>query len=197
MAPDVDAPDPIARFQEWLAEAEAAGVALANAMTLATVDGEGRPAARMVLLKGVGEAGFEFFTNYESAKGADLAAHPQAALVFWWGALERQVRVTGPVAKLSTDESEAYFATRPLGSRLGAWASHQSQPVTNRQVLEDEMAAAAARYGDEVPLPPWWGGYRVTPETIEFWQGRPDRLHDRLLFTRLTGSGWRTQILSP
>lgn len=188
--------DPLARFGAWMDDAVAAGVDLPNAMTLATVDEDGRPAARMVLLKGVDDGGFTFFTNYASAKAAQLDGRPDVALVFWWGALERQVRVTGRAGKVSTSESEAYWATRPLGSRLGAWASHQSRPVERRQVLEQAMSDAAARFGDDVPLPPWWGGYRVVPDTIEFWQGRPDRLHDRLLCTRVPG-GWSTQILSP
>lgn len=196
MAPSGEPIDPVARFQAWLAEAEAAGVALANAMTLATVDAAGRPAARMVLLKGVDAAGFTFFTNYESAKARQLAVQPFGALVFWWAALERQVRVAGLVSKVSQQESEAYFATRPLGSQLGAWASRQSAPVEGREVLERAAAAAADRFGDDVPLPPWWGGYRLLPEAIEFWQGRPDRLHDRLLFTR-HHDGWTTEILSP
>jgi pyridoxamine 5'-phosphate oxidase len=150
----------------------------------------------MVLLKGVDADGFVFFTNYDSDKARHLAIEPHAALVFWWPTLERQVRVTGSVAKIPLPESEAYFATRPFGSRLSAWASPQSSVIASRDDLERAMAEAFDRFGDEVPLPPWWGGYRLVPTVIEFWQGKPDRLHDRLRFTR-EGDGWNREVLAP
>ncbi|HEU4405205.1 MAG TPA: pyridoxamine 5'-phosphate oxidase [Polyangiaceae bacterium] len=191
--------DPFAQFRRWFDEALGnAAVAEPNAMTLATIDRQGYPAARTVLLKGFDERGFVFYTNYESAKGRELAANPRAALVFFWAALERQVRVTGAVGYTSDEESDAYFASRPRGSQLGAWASTQSAPVSGRPELEARLAETVARFGDgPVPRPPRWGGYRLTPDAVEFWQGRPDRLHDRLRYVRGEGGLWRVERLCP
>jgi pyridoxamine 5'-phosphate oxidase len=171
-------------------------------MTLATATRHGKPAARVVLLKDVDEQGFRFFTNYASAKGEEMADNPQVALCFWWGELERQVRVEGRVEKLPTAESDAYYNSRPHGSRLGAWVSAQSQVIAGRAMLEERLAALQAEYGDRAPeRPPHWGGYLVVPNLIEFWQGGPNRLHDRLRYTRTehTGgaSGWRLERLAP
>jgi pyridoxamine 5'-phosphate oxidase len=189
--------DPIEQFQAWFRAAEAAAPE-PNAMTLSTIGKDGAPAARIVLLKHVDQDGFVFFTNYESCKGRELAADPRAALVFFWPALGRQVRVTGRVTQTSQEESKEYFATRPLGSRLGAWASHQSEPVPNRETLEARHAEFAAKFADgKVPLPPHWGGFRLAPETIEFWQSRVSRLHDRFLYRRAAGGQWALQRLSP
>jgi len=189
--------DPIDLFREWFAAAQRSGIFLPEAMTVATATPEGAPSARMMLLKGVEAGGFVFFTNYESRKAAELAANPRAALVFHWAVLERQVRVEGKVVRLSSDESEAYFRTRPRGSRVGAWASKQSRPLPDRSELEARVREHDARFkGDEVPLPPFWGGLRLMPERIEFWQGRLDRLHDRLRFERQAG-GWRAVRLYP
>lgn len=193
---DADA-DPLRFFQRWFDEALAAGVTEPNAMTLATVDADGQPAARIVLLKGLDERGFVFFTNYESRKGRELDAQPRAALVFWWQELERQVRIEGTVEQVTAEESDAYFASRPRGSRLGAWASDQSRPLAGRAALEAKLDAVAQRYADgAVPRPPHWGGYRVVPTLVEFWQGRPSRLHDRLEYTR-TDEGWTRRRLAP
>lgn len=192
----VDA-DPIVQFGRWFADAEAADLIEPNAMTLATAGAGGRPSARMVLLKGFDDGGFVFYTNYESRKAGELAGNPAAALVFWWGALQRQVRVEGAVERVRHEESDAYFRSRPLGSRLGAWASAQSQVIAGRAELEERLEELTARYDDgDVPLPPFWGGYRIRPEVIEFWQGRPNRLHDRLRYRR-TPSGWAIDRLSP
>ena len=189
--------DPIALFEEWLALAAKREPADANAMTLATVDAEGAPDARMVLLKGVDDAGFVFYTNTESAKGMELAAHPAAALVFHWKSIRRQVRVRGAVTPVSAEEADAYFATRARGARIGAWASDQSRPLASPLALEKRVAEFAARFGlGEVPRPPHWSGYRLAPRTIEFWRNRPFRLHERLLFTR-AGQAWSTQRLFP
>lgn len=189
--------DPVAQFARWFAEARAAEVLEVNAMTLATVDEAGDPAARTVLLKGFDHDGFVFFTNYESAKGRDLAARPRASLLFFWAELERQVRITGGVARVAREETAEYFRSRPRESQLGAWASPQSRVIPHRGVLEENVESLVAQHdGVDVPVPPFWGGYRVTPERMEFWQGRPSRLHDRLLYTR-TAQGWTRARLAP
>jgi pyridoxamine 5'-phosphate oxidase len=191
-------PDPIALVQRWFADAQAAGVEQHDAMTLATVTPEGRPSARAVLLKGIDQRGFAFFTNYDSRKGRELDANPQAALVLLWIPLHRQVRISGPVERLSAEESDAYFATRTRGSQLGAWASQQSRPLPDRVELEDRWVALEARYaGQAVPRPPHWGGYRVDPDEIEVWQGRANRLHDRFRYTRAADGAWRHERLAP
>jgi pyridoxamine 5'-phosphate oxidase len=189
--------DPLIQFDQWFSQALAAGVLEPNAMTLATVDADGAPSARIVLLKGFDARGFVFFTNYDSRKGKELTTNPHAALVFFWPELERQVRIRGSVERVSAAETEAYFHSRPLGSQLGAWASPQSAVIASRQELEDRLAALEGEYrGAEVPVPPHWGGFRVAPRTIELWQGRPNRLHDRLLYTR-DGDTWRRERLAP
>jgi len=189
--------DPIAEFARWFAEAQAAEVEEPNAMVLATATPDGTPSARVVLLKGFDERGFVFFTDYRSHKGAELEANPRAALVLHWSELERQVRITGDVTRTSAEESEAYYRSRPLGSRLGAWVSHQSQAIPSRDVLERGLHEVERRFaGGDVPLPPYWGGYRVRPGTIEFWQGRENRLHDRVKYVR-EGETWRIERLAP
>ena len=191
------APDPVAMFARWFTEARAADVAEPNAMTLATASAEGAPSARMVLLKGVDDGGFVFFTDYRSRKAAELDANPRAALVFHWVELERQVRIAGSVARVAREETEAYFRTRPLGSRLGAWASEQSSVITGREVLDARLRDVEARFpGEDVPAPPHWGGYRLAPASVEFWQGRASRLHDRIRYVR-RGGGWAIERLSP
>lgn len=191
-------PDPITEFARWFAEAQEALVPEPNAMTLATATVGGAPSARIVLLKAFDERGFVFFSDYRSRKGAELEDNPRAALVLYWGELERQVRITGTVSLTSREESEMYFQTRPLGSRLGAWASHQSQVIAGREVLEGKLREVAARFADaQVQLPPYWGGYRVEPEAIEFWQGRQSRLHDRIRYARVGEGGWKLERLSP
>lgn len=196
-AADVD-PDPVRQFQTWFAQALDAKLPEPNAMTLATVDAQGRPSVRIVLIKGVDERGFVFFTNYESRKGRELAANPAASLLFHWIELERQVRIEGRVEKTSDEESDAYYASRPLGSRIGTWASDQSQPLESREALEAREREMVAKYGDAPPRPPHWGGYRVVPDTIEFWQGRLSRLHDRIVYTRGgAGDPWRITRLAP
>ena len=191
--------DPFVEFARWFAEAQDAEVPDPNAMTLATATAEGVPSARIVLLKGFDPRGFVFFTDYRSRKGAELEANPRAALVLYWHELERQVRITGGVALASREESEQYFASRPLGSRLGAWASYQSRVIPGREALEGDLREIEARFdGGDVPLPPHWGGYRVVPDAIEFWQGRESRLHDRIRYVREAGGkGWRVERLSP
>jgi pyridoxamine 5'-phosphate oxidase len=190
--------DPLELFQEWFEEARASGLGLPEAMTLATAGADGRPSARTVLLKGVDERGFVFFTNYESRKGIELAANPRAALVFHWAREpRRQVLVTGSVEKIPEAESDVYYATRPVGSRLAAWASRQSRPIAGRQELERAYAEAEEAHGDDPPRPPYWGGFVLSPETIEFWESRPSRLHDRLRYTRDEGGEWRAQPLAP
>ena len=191
-------PDAIAQFRAWFEEALSAAVLEPNAMTVATATPDGRPSARVVLLKGLDDRGFSFYTDYESRKGRELDANPHIALTFFWPELSRQVRVNGVATRLPREESEAYFRSRPLASRYSAWTSHQSQPVASRAELEERLREARDRFAEgDVPLPDRWGGYVVAPETIEFWQGRPGRLHDRLLYTRLPSGDWQIERLSP
>lgn len=194
---DVSA-DPVEQFGRWFADANAAKVPEANAMTLATADASGVPSARIVLLKNFDQRGFTFFTNYDSRKGRELAENPRAALCFFWQPLERQVRVEGTVERVLRAESEEYFRGRPRQAQIGAWVSQQSAPLTSRAELERIEAELQARFGDgPVPTPDYWGGYRVVPAAIEFWQGRPSRLHDRLLYTMSDKGGWTLCRLSP
>jgi pyridoxamine 5'-phosphate oxidase len=190
-------PDPIRFFGRWFDEAAESGAPLPEAMTLATATPAGRPSARMVLLKGFGPQGFVFFTNFESRKAEDLAGNPHAALTFHWPALERQVRIEGVVARTADSEADDYFSTRPRGSRIGAWASPQSRVIDSRDELQSEVARRTKEFGrEEIPRPPFWGGFRVAPDRIEFWQGRRDRLHDRLVYVRTSG-GWDVRRLAP
>lgn len=190
--------NPIEQFARWFADAESSGIPEPNAMTLATADSSGTPSARVVLLKQFDVRGFTFYTNYDSRKGRELAANPRAALCFFWQPLERQVRIEGTIEKTAREDSEHYFNSRPLAARVGAWASRQSDVLPSREALERAHAEVAARYPDgNVPLPPHWGGYRVIPQRVEFWQGRASRLHDRLLYTRRPDGMWKIERLSP
>ena len=189
-------PDPLVQFGRWMNDALVSEIPDPNAMTLATVGEDGRPDARVVLLKFYGPEGFAFFTNYESKKGRDLAANPFAALHFFWPQLDRQVAIYGPAEKTSREESEKYFTSRPVDSRIGAWASNQSSVIGSRGFLEERFSEFKEKYGDDVPLPDFWGGFRITPERFEFWQGRQNRLHDRLVYSK-AGSAWKIERLSP
>ena len=190
-------PDPTTQFQQWFDAALAAGVHEPNAMHLATIGSGGQPSGRIVLVKGVDERGFSFYTNYESRKGDELISHPMASLTFFWPELERQIRLEGAVEKVSADESDAYFNSRPRGSQIGAWVSHQSHVIADRDVLTDRQHALEMQFDNQlVPRPPNWGGFRLVPNTVEFWQGRPSRLHDRIRY-RKDGEAWVIERLAP
>ena len=194
---DLD-PDPIKQFANWFTAAIEAGIRDVNAISLATAGDDGRPSVRVVLLKGFDQDGFVFFTNYESEKGQQLETNPYVAFVFYWIELDRQIRISGRAEKTSREESERYFHSRPLGSQLGAWASHQSEVIDARRVLDARMAEVTERFAEKpVPLPPHWGGYRVKPEVIEFWQGRTNRLHDRFRYARQKDGSWQIDRLAP
>lgn len=189
--------NPIEQFKKWFSEASIAQVPEPNAVSVATVSAEGRPSSRIVLLKGYDESGFVFFTNYESRKGREIIQNPYVSLLFFWPELERQIRIEGKAEKISTKESMNYFFSRPIGSQLGAWASAQSAIIEGRSILEKKMSELKVKFqGKEVPFPAFWGGFKVVPETIEFWQGRKSRLHDRIQFAK-TNSGWKISRLSP
>lgn len=191
-------PNPLIQFQTWFDQALNADLPEPNAMTLATADSQGTPSARIVLLKGLDDTGFVFYTNYKSEKAQQLAENPAAALVFWWVELERQVRIEGSVEKVSQAESEEYFASRPIGSQLGAWASPQSRVIESRRVLEEKSWELEQKYYNKtIPKPPHWGGYRLIPTEIEFWQGRPNRLHDRLHYRQQSDGSWLRERLAP
>jgi pyridoxamine 5'-phosphate oxidase len=193
---DSVASDPLIQFNTWLDEALNSEITDANAMTVATVDADRRPSSRVVLLKGLDEQGFVFFTNYDSKKGSDLAANPNVSLSFFWPQLQRQVIISGTAKKISVDESAAYFRTRPVDSQIAAWASDQSSPLDSRASLDAKFQEMREKFGDNIPLPPFWGGYRVLPERIEFWQGRASRLHDRIVYQLVDGR-WIIERLSP
>jgi pyridoxamine 5'-phosphate oxidase len=194
---DLD-PDPIKQFANWFTAAIEAGIRDVNSMSLATAGPDARPSVRIVLLKGFDQDGFVFFTNYQSEKGRQLQANPYAALAFYWIELDRQIRINGKVEKTSREESERYFHSRPVGSQLGAWASRQTEVLDARRVLDARMAEMTERYADQaIPLPPHWGGYRLRSQTMEFWQGRPDRLHDRFRYTRQEDDSWLIDRLAP
>jgi len=193
---DLD-PDPIKQFSNWFTAAIEAGIRDVNAMSLATAGPDAKPSVRVVLLKGFDQDGFIFFTNYESEKGAQLEANPYGSISFYWIELDRQIRISGKTEKTSREESQTYFHSRPIGSQLGAWVSHQSEVIDARRILEARLAELEERFaGQEIPCPPHWGGYRIKPERIEFWQGRPNRLHDRFRYTR-QGESWRIDRLAP
>ena len=194
---DLD-PDPIKQFSNWFTAAIEAEIRDVNTMSLATAGRDAKPSVRVVLLKGFDQDGFVFFTNYESEKGVQLEANPYASLAFYWIELDRQIRIAGKTEKTSRQESEGYFHSRPIGSQLGAWASRQSEVLDGRRVLDARMVEMTERFGDNpIPLPPHWGGYRVKPDTIEFWQGRPNRLHDRFRYRRQTDGSWLIERLAP
>jgi pyridoxamine 5'-phosphate oxidase len=194
---DLD-PDPIKQFGNWFTAAIEAGIRDVNAMSLATAGADGRPSVRIVLLKGFDQDGLVFFTNYESEKGKQLDANPYAALAFYWIELDRQIRISGKAERTSREESQTYFHSRPVGSQLSAWASRQSQVLDGRRVLDARMAEMTERFAEKrIPLPPHWGGYRVKPDIIEFWQGRPNRLHDRFRYTRRNNGTWLIERLAP
>ena len=191
------ASDPLRQFATWFEEARQAQLSEPNAMSVATVGADGRPSSRIVLLKGLDEGGFTWFTNYRSRKGQQLAGNPHAALLFHWMELERQVSIEGRIERVADAESDAYFDSRPLKSRLGAIASEQSRPIAYRQLLDTQFADAEQRYGEQPPRPDHWGGYRLVPERIEFWQGRSSRLHDRIVYTATADGQWQIQRLQP
>ncbi len=189
-------PDPVVQFRSWWTEAINSDIEEVNAMTLATCNSDAQPSARIVLLKGVDETGFKFYTNYESHKASELENNPRVALVFFWKELERQVRIEGIAKRLTFEESNTYFQSRPHGSKIGAWASPQSQVIASREIVENKVKEMEKRFGSEVPCPPNWGGYVVVPAKIEFWQGRPGRLHDRLQYLQ-SATGWELERLAP
>ncbi len=192
------APNAIEQFGRWWQDAMNSYVDEVNALTLATASSDGKPSARIVLLKGYNEDGFVFFTNYESHKGKELADNPQACMVFFWKELERQIRIEGLIEKVSAEESDTYYFSRPFGSQIGAWASPQSQVISNRQVIENNETKYQSQFAtDAISRPPHWGGYRLIPQSIEFWQGRPSRLHDRLLYTLINKGDWKIERLAP
>jgi pyridoxamine 5'-phosphate oxidase len=190
-------PHPLRQFDRWWAEALRSGIEEVNAMTLSTVSGEGRPSSRIVLLKGYDDRGFVFYSNYRSRKGMELEANPHASLLFFWKELERQVRIEGICSKVSPEESDAYYASRPEGSRIGAWASPQSQVISSREALQESFRNMEERLGGAIQRPEHWGGYRLTPTCLEYWQGRPSRLHDRIRYSLTRSSEWSRERLAP